>query len=180
MTERLTDEALQALVKQATPGPWRVAGKATGYIVHDAESVVVGVIGDYRDTDLLPYNKDRWDGDCALIAVTPAIAAEVLELRETKASVGLAIEAMHQNAKAAFDEYEAEITALKARVEAYRMALDPNCTKGLYLGEFTSDARKGGPLSWTLIKQIMHRIRMTADAMEPVAASRTTVPKAST
>ena len=56
-----------------TPGPWRVVGKASGYIMApDGPSVVqVGTVGAYRDKELLPFNKERWDADGHLIAAAP-------------------------------------------------------------------------------------------------------------
>lgn len=61
-----------------TPGPWRVAGKASGIIRRDRQgdgdkfgNVDVASVGDYRDKELLRFNKERWDADAALIAAAP-------------------------------------------------------------------------------------------------------------
>lgn len=56
-----------------TPGPWRVAGKRTGYI--HGPDVQVCIVGNYRDTELLPFNKERWDADARLIAAAPDLLA---------------------------------------------------------------------------------------------------------
>lgn len=59
-----------------TPGPWRVAGKASGHITYagtdrDIGSVQIATVGAYRDKELLPFNRDRWDADARLIAAAP-------------------------------------------------------------------------------------------------------------
>jgi hypothetical protein len=60
-----------------TPGPWRFI---TGYIMgsdgvgpYGPREVQVGTVGAYRDSELLPFNKERWDADGALIAAAPAL-----------------------------------------------------------------------------------------------------------
>jgi hypothetical protein len=52
-----------------TPTPWRVAGKASGYIMGTDGTgwVQVAVVGAYHDKEIRPFNKDRWDADAALI-----------------------------------------------------------------------------------------------------------------
>jgi len=77
----MTAEQLEELLEKVTPGEWRVAGKSSGYIVSDSESVVIAAVGDYRDDELLPFNRDRWDADCALFALAPTLAAEWLAQR---------------------------------------------------------------------------------------------------
>lgn len=62
-----------------TKGPWRVFGKNTGYIAApdgvDGKSIVqVAEVGSYRDGELLPYNRERWDADAHLIAAAPDLA----------------------------------------------------------------------------------------------------------
>jgi hypothetical protein len=56
-------------IQKHTPTPWCVLGKNTGYIDGTDGKGWVGVakVGDYRDKELLPFNKDRWDADCAFI-----------------------------------------------------------------------------------------------------------------
>jgi hypothetical protein len=56
-----------------TPGPWRIAGTATGYITNTGKGgrVQVAVVGAYDDKELLPFNKERWDADARLIAAAP-------------------------------------------------------------------------------------------------------------
>lgn len=56
-----------------TPGPWRIAGTATGYITNTGKGgrVQVAVVGAYDDKKLLPFNKERWDADASLIAAAP-------------------------------------------------------------------------------------------------------------
>lgn len=59
-----------------TAGPWKVVGKATGRIHYagtnkDIGSVEIARVGDYTDRELLPWNRERWDADCRLIAASP-------------------------------------------------------------------------------------------------------------
>lgn len=61
-----------------TPGPWRVFGKKSGYIVapdgKDGKSIVqVAEVGAYRDEELLPFNKERWDADALLTSSAPEL-----------------------------------------------------------------------------------------------------------
>jgi hypothetical protein len=55
--------------RKSTPTPWRVAGKASGYIMGTDGTgwVQVAVVGAYHDKEIRPFNKDRWDADAALI-----------------------------------------------------------------------------------------------------------------
>lgn len=74
-----------------TPGPWRVAGKASGYIAYagtDPEigSVQIATVGAYRDKELLPFNRDRWDADCALIAAAPALYEALRQIADFQAT----------------------------------------------------------------------------------------------
>lgn len=80
---------LRKLLAAATPGAWRVFGKETGvvgrYESDAVGSVEVGKVGDYRDKELLPYNRERWDADAALIVearnALPGLLDEVERLR---------------------------------------------------------------------------------------------------
>jgi len=70
-----------------TPGPWRVAGKASGrihYAGSDPEigTVEIAIVGDYRDKELLPFNRDRWDADARLIAAAPNLYEALKEMLE--------------------------------------------------------------------------------------------------
>lgn len=96
-----------------TPGPWRVAGKHSGYIVYagsDPEigSVQIGQVGAYRDKQLLPFNKERWDADCALIAAAPDLYEALreldgLEVRELSAGVDSVMRPVTYMAYSAYD-----------------------------------------------------------------------------
>jgi hypothetical protein len=58
-----------------TPGPWRYV-KNTGVVTSD--ECHIGYIGDFKDKELLRFNKDRWEADARLIAAAP----ELLEALE--------------------------------------------------------------------------------------------------
>ena len=75
MTDLLSEDelaGLKALADAATPGPWY--HPCLGIIRHDGSAdpnmgvVDIGSVGDYRDKELLPWNKERWDADAAFIA----------------------------------------------------------------------------------------------------------------
>ncbi len=59
-----------------TAGPWRAA--KSGYIF--GPDVQVANVGDYKDRELLPFNKERWDADARLIAAAPELLAALREL----------------------------------------------------------------------------------------------------
>lgn len=50
-----------------TPGPWRHNNGGHVY----GRDVVVCRVGDYTDKECLPFCKERWDADSALIAAAP-------------------------------------------------------------------------------------------------------------
>lgn len=81
---RMNDGELRSLLGAATPGPWRVFGKKTGKVISENAPGFVEVCeaGDFKDRELVPFNGERWNADAALIALSPALAAEVLQLRE--------------------------------------------------------------------------------------------------
>lgn len=81
---RISDEELRRLLKHTTPGPWRMFGKKSGKVISENAPGFVEVCeaGDFRDRELVPFNGDRWNADAALIALAPALAAEVLQLRD--------------------------------------------------------------------------------------------------
>ena len=58
---------LRELMDAATKRPWK-AIKNTGIIASDEDRCHVGRIGDFRDAELLPFNKKRWTADTNLIA----------------------------------------------------------------------------------------------------------------
>jgi hypothetical protein len=64
--------------RQMTPGPWRYV-KNTGIVTSDECNI--GHIGDFKDKELLPFNKDRWEADARLIAAAPDLLAALESLR---------------------------------------------------------------------------------------------------
>ncbi|MFC0280530.1 hypothetical protein ACFOHK_08405 [Falsigemmobacter intermedius] len=106
MTERLTDKELRALVGEATPGPWELCA----HLRHENEN---GCTCGYRGVIFGPgqegyavcqpghepaphgqegsepprYPREVEIANSRLIAATPALAAEVLELRAMAASM---------------------------------------------------------------------------------------------
>ena len=90
----LTTARLEELLAAATPGPWRAPTKNTGHVwgvdnspgLNPPGTVEVAQVGAYRDKELLRWNRARWDADKALIALSPSLAARVIELEaEAKA-----------------------------------------------------------------------------------------------
>jgi hypothetical protein len=68
-----------------TPGPWRRAGSArnpTGRIwAPDGRgNVEVAQVGNYGDSELLRFNKDRWDADAHLISAAPELYEALREI----------------------------------------------------------------------------------------------------
>lgn len=93
MSSEFTPARLEQLLAAATLGPWRAHVSNTGHVwgVDDYVSrephgsVEVAQVGAYRDKELLPWNKERWDADTALIALCPSLAARVIELEAENA-----------------------------------------------------------------------------------------------
>lgn len=50
-----------------TEGNWVVVNPDMGIIASSADGTHICEVGAYGDADLLPYNKERWDADRALI-----------------------------------------------------------------------------------------------------------------
>jgi hypothetical protein len=73
-------DELKRLLEKASESPWRAAGKSSGYIfAPDRDGTVqVGVIGSYRDLDVLRFNKERWDADRNLIVFLRNLAPRLL------------------------------------------------------------------------------------------------------
>lgn len=79
---------LKAKAEAATPGPWR-GYKNSGYVY--GPDVVVAKCGEFKDKELLRFNKERWGNDTAYIAAASpsailAILAELEALRNPKPS----------------------------------------------------------------------------------------------
>ena len=75
---------LKRAANAATPGPWR-GYKNSGYVY--GPDVVVAKCGEFKDKELLRFNKERWGNDAVYIAaaspsVILAILAELEALRE--------------------------------------------------------------------------------------------------
>lgn len=94
---RISDEELRRLLNDTTPGPWSVfiddtGGRWTGWPLSiDADTITDKVV--VRTGGQWPY---EWDAktsqheaceNARLIALSPALAAEVLQLRDTLAAV---------------------------------------------------------------------------------------------
>lgn len=64
-----------------TQGPWRAVPN-TGRIHAEVggSTVQVATVGDYRDSEILPYNKERWNADAALIAAAPDLLSALKEI----------------------------------------------------------------------------------------------------
>lgn len=71
-----------------TPGPWHSNNKV-GFVF--AKDCRICVVGDFRDKELLPWNKDRWLADSKLIAAAPVMHAALIEARRTAISAGAAV-----------------------------------------------------------------------------------------
>jgi len=70
-------EALEALLAAATPGPWHVDGLHTSaVIVRMSEHAWRRV----AETDTALFHNPNWRADTTLIALSPALAARVIEL----------------------------------------------------------------------------------------------------
>lgn len=65
-----------------TPGPWRVAGKQSGIIVapDGRGTVQIGRVGDFRDAELLRFERDRWSADARLIAAAPELLESLMAM----------------------------------------------------------------------------------------------------
>ena len=74
-------DTIERLEKEATQGEWRFLPKV-GYIFCDKESVQVGVVGNFRDKELVPLNGERWRADGNLtVALRNNATALVAALR---------------------------------------------------------------------------------------------------
>jgi hypothetical protein len=94
-----------------TPGPWKGYGH-TGYVY--GPDVVVCRCGDYKDKELLPFNKDRWAADAQLIAAAPdlfnALRNLLIEMGEGSAK-GRAIDLLPKKSVEAARQAVAKATA---------------------------------------------------------------------
>jgi hypothetical protein len=92
-----------------TPGPWRYV-KNTGVVTSD--ECHIGYIGDFKDKELLRFNKDRWEADARLIAAAP----ELLEALEDVRARGVTDGAGGVTIRMSLDRYAQLHTAIvKAR-----------------------------------------------------------------
>ena len=64
-----------------TPGPWRATSGGRVVAQNGRSIVQVCRVGDYADSGLLEFCRERWDADTRLIASAPAmlLALEMLE-----------------------------------------------------------------------------------------------------
>lgn len=92
--------AVLARLDKITPGEWRPARQ--GYIF--GPDCQIANVGDYRDKELLPFNKERWDSDARAIALVPeliAVAKAAAELRKMPRTGDASVEKMTANLDAA-------------------------------------------------------------------------------
>ena len=120
---------IRELMGRITQGPWKHV-KNTGVITYDGSDRAIGSVhicgvGAYRDKDLLPFNKDRWDADARAIALLPellALAAAVDEeehalLAHDKAMTNGEAAPLWESALAANQSKKAALSALQAKLE---------------------------------------------------------------
>ena len=77
---------LKQKAEAATPGPWR-GYKNSGYVY--GSDVIVAKCGEFKDKELLRFNKERWGNDTAYIAAASpsAILAILAELDVLRANL---------------------------------------------------------------------------------------------
>ena len=77
---------LKQKAEAATPGPWR-GYKNSGYVY--GSDVIVAKCGEFKDKELLRFNKERWGNDTAYIAAASpsAILAILAELEALRAAL---------------------------------------------------------------------------------------------
>ena len=82
VTPDLTPARLEQLLAAATPGPWHVDGLHTSaVIVRMSEHAWRRV----AETDTALFHNPNWRADTTLIALSPALAARVIELEAENA-----------------------------------------------------------------------------------------------
>ena len=73
----LTPARLEQLLVAATPGPWHVDGLHTSAVIVRMSPYAWRRVA---ETDASTFHNPNWRADAALIALSPALAARVIEL----------------------------------------------------------------------------------------------------
>jgi len=111
-------EALEALLAAATPGPWHVDGLHTSaVIVRMSEHAWRRV----AETDTALFHNPNWRADTTLIALSPALAARVIELEaevERLRKREKFLRGISPSVAAMLDEYDTPTDAVLATANA--------------------------------------------------------------
>jgi len=91
-----------------TPGPWRHNKGGAVY----GRDVVVCRVGDYTDKECLPFCKERWDADSALIAAAP----EMLETLKHVATIA------HEGGLIGMSEADAIVAIRKLSMQWFNLS----------------------------------------------------------